>query len=116
MEGKLGEYHSGELRREAEEAKCERIVAEELARLRWKESDLAARRKSDPADWRSRPGCVGKRRCRSRVLRLGWAWARPRAPMPGYTGPCAVKPRSMPAKASLGYENRTMLWFDPNGS
>lgn len=48
MEGKLGEHHSGELRRETAEAKAERIVAEELGRLGWKESDLAARRKSDP--------------------------------------------------------------------
>ena len=48
MEGKLGEHHSGELRREAAEAKAERIVAEELSRLGWTESDLATRRKSDP--------------------------------------------------------------------
>ena len=48
MEGKLGEHHSGELRREAAEAKAERIVAEELSRLGWAESDLATRRKSDP--------------------------------------------------------------------
>lgn len=48
MEGKLGEHHSGELRRESAEAKAERIVAEELKRLGWNESDLPARRKSDP--------------------------------------------------------------------
>ena len=49
MEGKLGENHAGELRRESAEAKGERIVREELKRLGWKESELAARRKSDPA-------------------------------------------------------------------
>jgi hypothetical protein len=49
MEGRLGEHHSGELRRETDQAKCERIVAEELARLGWKESDLGSRRKSDPS-------------------------------------------------------------------
>ncbi len=49
MEGKLGEHHSGELRLETAETKAGRIVAEELQRLGWKQSDLAARRKSDPA-------------------------------------------------------------------
>jgi REP element-mobilizing transposase RayT len=48
MEGKLGEHHSGELRRATAEAKAERIVAEELSRLGWQASDLATRRKSDP--------------------------------------------------------------------
>ena len=48
MEGKLGEHHSGALRRETVQAKGERIVAEELARAGWQESDLAARRKGDP--------------------------------------------------------------------
>jgi REP element-mobilizing transposase RayT len=49
MEGKLGEHHSGELRRETAEAKADRIIAEELSRLGWKEADLPARRKNDPA-------------------------------------------------------------------
>ena len=49
MEGKLGEHHSGELRREGAQAKSERIVGEELRRLGWSESDLASRPKSDPA-------------------------------------------------------------------
>ena len=49
MEGKLGEHHSGELRRETAEAKAKRIVAQELRRLGWKETELANRRKSDPA-------------------------------------------------------------------
>jgi hypothetical protein len=48
MESKLGEHHSGELHRESAEAKAERIVAEELGRLGWKEAELAGRRKSDP--------------------------------------------------------------------
>ena len=38
-----------QLRQESAEAKAERIVAEELRRLKWLESDLAFRRKSDPA-------------------------------------------------------------------
>ncbi len=48
MEGKLGEHHAGELRRETAEAKGERIIAEELRRLGWSESDLVSRRKNDP--------------------------------------------------------------------
>jgi hypothetical protein len=49
MEGKLGESHSGELHRETAEQKANRIISEELARLGWKESDLAVRMKADPA-------------------------------------------------------------------
>jgi hypothetical protein len=36
------------LRQESAHAKAERIVAEELDRLSWTESDLVGRRKSDP--------------------------------------------------------------------
>ncbi len=48
MEGKLGEHHSGELRRESAEVRAERILAEELRRLGWRPENLAVRRKSDP--------------------------------------------------------------------
>jgi len=48
MEGKLGEHHAGQLRRETAEAKGERIIAEELRRLGWSERDLAIRRKNAP--------------------------------------------------------------------
>jgi len=48
MEGNLGENHSGQLRREAVQAKAERIVGEELRRLEWHEGDLTRRRKGDP--------------------------------------------------------------------
>jgi hypothetical protein len=48
MEGRLGENGSGELRRETAEQKGNRVIAEELARLGWHESDLASRRKADP--------------------------------------------------------------------
>ena len=49
MEGKLGEHHAGELRRESATTRAERIIAEELARLGWSQEELAARPKSDPA-------------------------------------------------------------------
>lgn len=40
MEEKLGEHHSGQLRQESAEAKAERIIAEELKRLKWREREL----------------------------------------------------------------------------
>jgi len=49
MEGKLGDHHAGELRRETTEAKAERIIGQELQKLGWNEGDLLARPKSDPA-------------------------------------------------------------------
>ena len=48
MEGKLGEHHSGQLRHESAEAKGERIIAAELKRLKWKETDLKEQRKTHP--------------------------------------------------------------------
>jgi REP-associated tyrosine transposase len=47
-EGKLGENHAGSMRFEASEARADRILAEELRKLGWTQSDLATRRKSDP--------------------------------------------------------------------
>jgi REP-associated tyrosine transposase len=49
IEGKLGEHHSGQMRRETAEHKAERIIREELGRLGWQESDLLNRNKTDPA-------------------------------------------------------------------
>ena len=49
MEGKLGEHHSGELKRESAEAKAERIIREDIKRLGWSPGDLSQRPKSDPA-------------------------------------------------------------------
>ena len=48
VDGKLGENHSGELRQQTARQKAERIIAEELDRLKWQESDWARRRKCDP--------------------------------------------------------------------
>lgn len=49
MEGKVGENHPGRTRFETAEVKADRIVAEELARLKWTQAELAARQKSHPA-------------------------------------------------------------------
>src|SRR5439155_17405690 len=48
MDGSLGESHSGELRRETAEQRANRIIAEELSRLGWKEVDLKERLRNDP--------------------------------------------------------------------
>jgi putative transposase len=48
MEGGLGVNHSGELHWETAEQRGNRVIAEELSRLGWKESDLACRLKNDP--------------------------------------------------------------------
>ena len=47
MEGRLGEHHAGELHRASAEAKAERIIAEELERQGWQETDLVTRRRGD---------------------------------------------------------------------
>ena len=49
MQGKLGEQHAGELRRDSAAARAERIIGEELARWGWSPAELAVGRKSDPA-------------------------------------------------------------------
>jgi REP-associated tyrosine transposase len=49
MEGKLGEHHSGEMRREIAQAKAELLIEGELKRLKWGQRELEVRRKSDPA-------------------------------------------------------------------
>jgi putative transposase len=48
MSGRMGEHHYGTERRESEQEKAERLVKGGLAKARWTEEDLKARRKSDP--------------------------------------------------------------------
>jgi hypothetical protein len=93
MDGKLGDHHSGALRQEAATAKAERIVAEELGRLGWQETDLKARRKSDPDKL-----ALAARLRRETTLTLRAIAARvqlalPRAPTPASTNGCALQPR-----------------------
>jgi hypothetical protein len=49
MEGKLGEHHSGQLRRESAEAKAERIIRQEVKCQGWSEREPGERAESDPA-------------------------------------------------------------------
>jgi REP element-mobilizing transposase RayT len=48
MGRKLGKHRSGRLRHESAQAKGERIIAQELKRLKWKEPDLEEFRKTHP--------------------------------------------------------------------
>jgi hypothetical protein len=52
LEKLVGESASGGMRHETAVHKADRIVAEELKRLRWTEQDLMRRRKSDPGKLR----------------------------------------------------------------
>jgi hypothetical protein len=71
MEGKLGEHHAGELKRESAEFKAERIIQEELKRLRWNAGELGRRLKSDPAKL-----AIAARLRRETTLSLPWIAAR----------------------------------------
>ena len=67
MEGKLGEYQAGDLRREGAEARAERIIAEELQRLGWRQRQLREQRKSDPHKL-----ALAARLKRETALTMGW--------------------------------------------
>jgi putative transposase len=67
MEGKLGEHHAGELKRESAEARGERILAEELRRLGWNEARLEQGLKSDPVKL-----AIAARLRRETTLPLKW--------------------------------------------
>jgi REP element-mobilizing transposase RayT len=47
IRGQIGANHDGAMRRESERAKAEAIIAQELKRLGWRESDLEQRPKND---------------------------------------------------------------------
>ena len=47
-DGHVGEHHLGSLRLETTEVRAERIIGEELCRLRWEQAALVSRRKHDP--------------------------------------------------------------------
>lgn len=58
MHGKPGPEHYGEEQSESEEAKAERILDEELRRLRWTKGEVSAR----PSRWPWRSECGRRRR------------------------------------------------------
>ncbi|MBU6400048.1 MAG: transposase [Verrucomicrobia bacterium] len=65
--GRLGAQHYGAERQESSEAKAERLVREELQRLRWEEEDLAQRRKGDPGKVR-----IARRLRDETTMTLAW--------------------------------------------
>ncbi len=71
MEGKLGENHSGQLHRQTAEQKANRIIAEELSRLGWNETDLAGRLKNDTTKLR-----IAARVRKETTLPIKWIAAR----------------------------------------
>ena len=71
MEGKLGDHHSGELKRESAAAKAERIIAAELKRRHWTEGELEQRAKSAPEKL-----ALAARLRRETTLTLPWIAAR----------------------------------------
>ena len=71
LDGKLGQHHSGQLKRETAEATAERIIREELKRLKWREGELLPRPKSDPAKL-----AIAARLRRKTTLPLPWIAAR----------------------------------------
>lgn len=62
-----GDSHYGEELRESAEEKGQRIVREELKRLRWREADLSRRRKGDPGKVR-----IARRLRQETTLTLRW--------------------------------------------
>src|SRR5450759_5952367 len=67
MERKLGDHHSGELKRESLDAKAERIIAAELKRRHWTECDLEQCAKSAPEKL-----ALAARLRRETTLKLPW--------------------------------------------
>lgn len=62
MTEKLRAYHYGPEVQETAEEKANGIVAEQLRRLKWKESDLGAKRKGEAGMCGSRGACEPRRR------------------------------------------------------
>ena len=64
---RVGAQHYGAQRQESGEAKAERLVREELAKLGWQEADLAERRKGDPGKVR-----IARRLRQETTMTLAW--------------------------------------------
>ena len=64
---RIGAQHYGAERQESGEAKAERLVQEELKRLRWREEELGRRRKGDPGKVR-----IARRLRQETTMTLAW--------------------------------------------
>ena len=74
-----GPKHTGEDIRQSADAKAERIVAEELARLGWADQDLQGHRKGDGRKVR-----IAERLRRETTMTLAWIAARLHMGAPGH--------------------------------
>ena len=104
MEGKLGDNHSGELHRETAEQKANRILGEELARLGWQESELAARHRTDPGKL-----AIAARLRKETTLPIKWIAARVKIGTP--KGAKAVLHRLTHSKPAVRTESSAQLEF-----
>jgi hypothetical protein len=64
---RVGAQHYGAERQESGEVKAERLLREELKKLRWTDEDLRRRRKGDPGKVR-----VARRLRQETTMTLGW--------------------------------------------
>ena len=71
VDGHMGDYHSGEIKRQSAEAKAERIIAEELQRQGWTQADLHLRLKTDPGKL-----AIATRLRKETILPIKWIAAR----------------------------------------
>ena len=80
----MGErYYGGAERQETEEAKAERILAEELKRRKWEEGGLKQRRKADPEKVK-----MAQRLRAETTMTLSWIGGRLAMGAPGYVAQC----------------------------
>ena len=78
MEGKVGENHPGQTRLETAESKADRIVAEELTRLRWPATTWPPVRRAIRRSWLWQRDCAKRRRFRSNRLPNAWGSESPK--------------------------------------
>lgn len=79
MQEQLGQEHYGAERQETGEGKAERVVREELKRLKWREGDLGLRAKGDPGKL-----AIAVRLRRETVMTVKWIAERLRMGTSGY--------------------------------
>ena len=95
MGSRLGAEHDGEERRETAQAKAERMLGDELKKLRWQERDLELRRKGD----RNKVKAAKRFRCETTMT---WDWIAEQQVM-GAAGHTANRRRkSCPTKRLCG--------------
>ena len=83
MEGKQGRNHGGKERLETDEAHAERLLVQELKRLRWAANELADRRKGDAEKVR-----IARRLRGGTTMTLDWIAKRLHMGTAGYAATC----------------------------